>query len=183
MLLTNSYRKIEKWIIGFVSIIGLSFLYEIFLVDVDWAAAGISWVRPSIPHGSMLLLMSVLGAVVMPHNLFLHSEIIQSRQWNLKDEKIISKQLKYEFADTLFSMIIGWAINSAMIILAAATFFNNNIKVDELQQANSILKPLLGNNASVVFAVALLFSGLLHQSHQQWQAAQLFRGYFASLTI
>ncbi len=160
MLLTNSYRKLEKWIIGFVSIIGLSFLYEIFLIDVDWAAAGISWVRPSIPEGSMLLLMSVLGAVVMPHNLFLHSEIIQSRQWNLKDEKIIRGQLRYEFADTLFSMIIGWAINSAMIILAAATFFNNNIKVDELQQANSILKPLLGNNASVVFALALLFSGL-----------------------
>jgi len=160
MLLTNSYRKLEKWIIGFVSVIGLSFLYEIFLIDVDWAAAGISWIRPSIPQGSILLLMSVLGAVVMPHNLFLHSEIIQSRQWNLKDEKIIRGQLRYEFADTLFSMIIGWAINSAMIILAAATFFNNNIKVDELQQANSILKPLLGNNASVVFAIALLFSGL-----------------------
>jgi manganese transport protein len=160
MILTNSYKKIERWIIGFVSIIGLSFLYEIFLIDVDWAAAGISWVRPSVPQGSMLLLMSVLGAVVMPHNLFLHSEIIQSRQWNLRDEKIIKGQLRYEFADTLFSMIIGWAINSAMIILAAATFFNNNIKVDELQQANSILKPLLGNHASLVFALALLFSGL-----------------------
>ncbi len=160
MILTHSYKKIEKWIIGFVSLIGLSFLYEIFLVDVDWVAAGIAWVKPSIPHGSMLLLMSVLGAVVMPHNLFLHSEIIQSRQWNLKDEKIIKKQLKYEFADTLFSMIIGWAINSAMIILAATTFFNNNIKVDELQQAESLLEPLLGKNASVVFALALLFSGV-----------------------
>jgi manganese transport protein len=160
MIFTHSYKKIEKWIIGFISIIGLSFLYEIFLVDVDWAAAGISWVKPSIPQGSILLLMSVLGAVVMPHNLFLHSEIIQSRQWNLKDEKTIKKQLKFEFADTLFSMIIGWAINSAMIILAAATFFNNRIKVDELQQAESLLKPLLGNNASLVFALALLFSGV-----------------------
>jgi manganese transport protein len=160
MILTHSYQKIEKWIIGFVSIIGLSFLYEIFLIDVDWARAGISLVRPSIPDGSMLLLMSVLGAVVMPHNLFLHSEIIQSRRWNLQDEKVIKKQLKFEFADTLFSMIIGWAINSAMIILAAATFFNIHLKVNELQQANSLLKPLLGNNASVVFAIALLFSGV-----------------------
>jgi manganese transport protein len=160
MILTHSYQKIEKWIIGFVSLIGLSFLYEIFLVDVDWVAAGLAWVKPSIPHGSMLLLMSVLGAVVMPHNLFLHSEIIQSRQWNLQDEKIIKKQLKFEFADTLLSMIIGWAINSAMIILAATTFFNNNIIVDELQQAESLLRPLLGNNASVVFALALLFSGV-----------------------
>lgn len=160
MLLTNSYRKIEKWIIGFVSIIGLSFLYELFLVDIDWFTAGVSWVKPSIPEGSMLLLMSVLGAVVMPHNLFLHSEVIQSRQWNLQDEKVIKKQLKFEFADTLFSMIVGWAINSAMILLAAATFFKNGIKVDELQQSESLLRPLLGNSASVVFAIALLFAGV-----------------------
>lgn len=160
MIFTNSYRKIEKWIIGFVSIIGLSFLYEVFLVDADWIKAGISWVKPSIPEGSMLLVMSVLGAIVMPHNLFLHSEIIQSRQWNLQNDKIIKGQLKYEFFDTLFSMIVGWAINSAMIILAAAAFFNNSIKVTELQQAERILRPLLGNNASFVFAVALLFSGV-----------------------
>ena len=75
-------------------------------------------------------------------------------------KKIIKKQLKFEFADTLFSMIIGWAINSAMIILAAATFFKTNQKVDELQQAEKLLEPLLGNNASVVFAVALLFAGV-----------------------
>jgi len=160
MLLSNSYQKIEKWIIGFVSIIGISFLYELFLVKVDWIQAGISWVKPSIPEGSILLIMSVLGAVVMPHNLFLHSEIIQSRQWNLQDEHIIKKQLKFEFADTLFSMIVGWAINSAMILLAAATFFSNGQKVDELQQAEKLLEPLLGTNASVVFAVALLFAGV-----------------------
>jgi len=160
MLFSNSYRKIERWIIGFVSIIGVSFLYELFLVKVDWIQAGISWVTPSIPEGSILLIMSVLGAVVMPHNLFLHSEIIQSRQWNLEDEKIIKKQLRFEFADTLFSMVIGWAINSAMIILAAATFFTNARKVDELQQAKKLLEPLLGTNATVVFAVALLFAGI-----------------------
>jgi manganese transport protein len=160
MLFSHSYQKIEKWIIGFVSIIGLSFLYELFLVKVDWLQAGISWVKPTIPEGSILLIMSVLGAVVMPHNLFLHSEIIQSRQWNLQDEHIIKKQLRFEFADTLFSMIIGWAINSAMILLAAATFFANGQKVDELQQSKKLLEPLLGGNASVVFAVALLFAGV-----------------------
>jgi manganese transport protein len=160
MLLSNSYQKIEKWIIGFVSIIGLSFLYELFLVDVDWAVAGVSWIKPSLPEGSMLLIMSVLGAVLMPHNLFLHSEVIQSRQWNLQDEKVIKKQLKFEFADTLFSMVVGWAINSAMIILAAATFFRSNIIVDELPQAQSLLTPLLGTSASAIFAVALLFAGI-----------------------
>ena len=160
MLFSNSYKKIETWIIGFVSIIGLSFLYELFLVKVDWIQAGISWVKPSFPHGSILLIMSVMGAVVMPHNLFLHSEIIQSRQWNLQDEKIIKKQLRFEFADTLFSMIVGWAINSAMILLAAATFFTIGNKVGELQQAKKLLEPLLGSNASVVFGVALLFAGV-----------------------
>ncbi len=160
MLFTNSYQKIEKWIIGFVSIIGLSFLYELFLVDVDWIEAGVAWVKPSIPEGSMYLLMSVLGAVVMPHNLFLHSEIIQSRQWNLQDDVVIKRQLKYEFADTLFSMLVGWAINSAMIILAATTFFRNSLKVEELQQAEKLLVPLLGTNASVVFAAALLLAGI-----------------------
>ena len=160
MLFTNSYRKIERWIIGFVSIIGLSFLYEMFIVDVDWLAAGVSWVKPSIPEGSMFLVMSVLGAVVMPHNLFLHSEVIQSRQWNLKDEKVIKKQLRFEFFDTLFSMVIGWAINSAMIILAAATFFKEGIIVDQLQQAGSLLHPLLGSKASLIFAIALLFAGI-----------------------
>jgi manganese transport protein len=160
MLLSHSYQKIEKWIIGFVSIIGLSFLYELFLVKIDWAQAGVAWVKPSIPEGSILLIMSVLGAVVMPHNLFLHSEIIQSRQWNLQDETVIKKQLKFEFADTLFSMIIGWAINSAMILLAASTFFSSGHKVDQLEQAEKLLEPLLGANASVVFAVALLFAGV-----------------------
>ncbi len=178
MLFTHSYRKIEKWIIGFVSLIGLSFLYEIFLIDVDWGAAGVAWIKPSIPEGSVLLIMSVLGAVVMPHNLFLHSEIIQSRQWNIQDDKVIRKQLKFEFADTLLSMIIGWAINSAIIILAAATFFTNDIKVIELQQAESLLRPLLGSNASVVFALALLFSGIASSITSAMAGGSIFSGIF-----
>lgn len=160
MLYTNSYKMIEKWIIAFVSIIGLSFLYELSLVQIDWNSAITGWVTPSFPKGSMVVIMSVLGAVVMPHNLFLHSEIIQSRQWNLKNEKVIKKQLKFEFMDTLFSMLIGWAINSAMILLAATTFFVTKKQVTELQQAKQLLEPLLGSNAAIVFAVALLFSGI-----------------------
>lgn len=85
MQFTNSYRKIEKIIIGFVSIIGISFLIEIGLSNIDFGQAVQGWVTPSFPKHSMPIIMSVLGAVVMPHNLFLHSEIIQSRQWNLKE--------------------------------------------------------------------------------------------------
>jgi manganese transport protein len=132
----------------------------LFLVKIDWLQAGVAWVKPSFPEGSILLIMSAMGAVVMPHNLFLHSEIIQSRQWNLEDEQVIKKQLKFEFADTLFSMIIGWAINSAMILLAASVFFSKGSKVEEIQQANRLLEPLLGSNASVIFAFALLLAGI-----------------------
>jgi manganese transport protein len=178
MLYSNSYRMIEKWIIAFVSIIGLSFIYELSLVNIDWEHAIHSWVTPSFPHGSMIVIMSVLGAVVMPHNLFLHSEIIQSRQWNLQDEKVIKKQLKFEFFDTLFSMLIGWAINSAMILLAAATFYKSNVQVTELQQANHLLAPLLGSNAVVVFAVALLFAGIASTITSGMAAGTIFAGMF-----
>lgn len=178
MLYTNSYRKIEKWIIAFVSIIGLSFLYELSLVNVDWNSALAGWVTPSFPKGSMIVITSVLGAVVMPHNLFLHSEIIQSRQWNLKDDKIIKKQLKYEFFDTLLSMLIGWAINSAMILLAATTFFSSKTPVSELQQANQLLTPLLGNNAAIIFAVALLFAGIASTITSGMAAGSIFAGMY-----
>ena len=178
MLYSNSYRAIEKWIIAFVSVIGLSFLYELSLVEIDWGSAFRGWITPSFPDGSMIIIMSVLGAVVMPHNLFLHSEIIQSRQWNLQDEKVIKKQLKFEFADTLTSMVIGWAINSAMILLAAATFFRARIPVTELQQANHLLAPLLGSHAAVVFAVALLFSGIASTITSGMAAGTIFAGMF-----
>jgi manganese transport protein len=178
MLYTNSYRAIEKWIIGFVSIIGLSFIYELALVDIDWGKAAYHLVVPSIPQGSMLIVMSVLGAVVMPHNLFLHSEIIQSRQWNLENEKVIKRQLDFEFFDTLFSMVIGWAINSAMILLAAATFFRSGTQVNELQQAHQTLYPLLGPNAAIIFAVALLFSGIASTITSGMAAGSVFAGFF-----
>jgi manganese transport protein len=178
MLLTNPYQKIEKFIIFFVSIIGLSFLYELTLVDIDWAKAGVGLIKPSIPEGSIIIIMSVLGAVVMPHNLYLHSEVIQSRQWNLKDEKVIKKQLKYEFFDTLFSMVVGFAINTAIILLAASAFYTNGIKVEELQQAQDILKPLLGNHAAVVFAVALLFAGIASTVTSGMAGGSIFSGLF-----
>lgn len=178
MLYTNSYRMMEKWSIAFVSVIGLSFLYELSLVHIDWNSAMAGWVTPSFPKGSMIVIMSVLGAVVMPHNLFLHSEIIQSRQWNLEDDKIIKKQLNYEFLDTIFSMLVGWAINSAMILLAAATFFTVKNQVTELKQADQLLAPLLGNHASIVFAVALLFSGIASTVTSGMAAGSIFSGMF-----
>lgn len=178
MLLSNTYSKIERWIIMFVSIIGLSFLYELALVEVDWSAAASGWIKPTFPEGSLLVVMSVLGAVVMPHNLFLHSEVIQSRNWNLENESVIKKQLKYEFYDTLLSMVIGWGINSAMIILAASTFFRERIPVSELDQAQALLVPLVGNNAGVIFAAALLLAGISSTITSGIAGASIFAGIF-----
>ena len=178
MLFTNSYKKIERAIIAFVSVIGVSFIYELFLVDIEWSLAARGWVTPTIPEGSMLIVMSVIGAVVMPHNLFLHSEVIQSHEYNKQDPSSIRKVMKYELFDTLFSMIVGWAINSAMILLAAATFFQTGTSVDELQQAKALLDPLLGNQAGVIFAVALLLAGLSSTITSGMAAGSIVSGIF-----
>lgn len=175
---TNAYKRIEKLIILFVSLIGFSFLFEVGIAKINWGAAMVGWVKPSFPSGSMPVILSVLGAVVMPHNLFLHSEVIQSHEYNKKDDASIRKVLKYELFDTLFSMIVGWAINSAMILLAAATFFKSGIQVEELQQAKSLLEPLLGNSAAVVFALALLMAGISSTITSGMAAGSIFAGIF-----
>lgn len=104
--------------------------------------------------------------------------MIQSRQWNLEDDKVIRKQLRYEFWDTFLSMMIGWAINSAMILLAAATFFKSGTSVNELQDASALLHPLLGNNAAIVFAVALLFAGIASTITSGMAAGSIFAGIY-----
>lgn len=144
MLMTSSYKRAERWIIAFVGVVGLSFLAELALVKVDWPQAAASWITPSMPTGSAAIIVSVLGAVVMPHNLFLHSEVIQSMHFEGQGEQVIEERLRYELFDTLFSMGVGWAINSAMVILAATTFFAHGIVVDDLAVAAATLPPHSG---------------------------------------
>ena len=160
LLLGNSYARIEKWIIGFVSLIGISFLIEVLMVHVDWPQAAVSWVTPAAPEGSAAIIVSVLGAVVMPHNLFLHSEVIQSQRIDRQGEDAIRERLDNELFDTLFSMGVGWAINSAMVILAAAVFWRAGTPVTDLAQAADMLAPMLGPVARTVFALALLLAGV-----------------------
>jgi manganese transport protein len=157
MLISNTYRKLEKWIIGFVSLIGLSFIFELILVKLQWSEALLNWFVPSVPIGSLPIVMSVLGAVVMPHNIFLHSEIIQSRQWNVRGEEQMKKQLKYEFTDTLAAMMAGWAINSAIILVAASVFYSRGI---------------------VVFGIALIFAGFSSSITAAMSGGSIFAGIF-----
>ncbi|ADL42139.1 natural resistance-associated macrophage protein [Caldicellulosiruptor obsidiansis OB47] len=177
-LFSNSYKKVERWIIAFVSLIGISFLIELFLVKVPVKDVVFGWVTPSIPSGSLVVVLSILGAVVMPHNLFLHSEIIQSRQWNTQDEKIIKHQLKFEFVDTLFSMFIGFLINSSMIIIAHTTFYTKGILVESLPQAQQMLKPILGNFSATIFAFALLLSGISSSITAAFTGGTIMAGFY-----
>jgi manganese transport protein len=178
LLFTNGYKKIERIIIGLVSLIGLSFVFELSLVPIDWGMAARGAVIPVLPDGSIAIVMSVLGAVVMPHNLFLHSEIIQSRQWNLENDTMIRHQLRYEFVDTLVSMIAGWAINGAMILLAACAFHQIGQNVDALEQAQALLGPLLGKSAALIFALSLLLAGLSSSVTAGMAGGSIFAGIF-----
>ena len=197
MLMTSSYKRAERWIIAFVGVVGLSFLAELLLVKVDWPQAATSWITPSMPTGSVAIIVSVLGAVVMPHNLFLHSEVIQSMHFEGQGEQVIEERLHYELFDTLFSMGVGWAINSAMVILAATTFFAHGIVVDDLAVAAATLSPILGPASSTIFAVALLFAGIsssvtagifdeeydIHDRHSSIGVAACFVGAVAACLI
>lgn len=178
MLFSKNYRRLEKWIMGFVSLIGMAFVFEIWLADVSWLQTTVGWITPVFPVGALPVIMGVLGAVVMPHNIFLHSEVIQSRQWNAQGDDVIKKQLKYEFMDTLTGMGAGWAINSAMIIMAAAVFYKNGIVVNELPQVTMTLEPIFGKASAVVFALGLLFAGLSSSVTAAMAGGSIFAGIF-----
>jgi manganese transport protein len=178
MLFSKNYQRLEKWIMGFVSLIGLAFVFEIWLADVSWVQTLVGWVKPDFPIGSLAVIMGVLGAVVMPHNIFLHSEVIQSRQWNAQGPDVIEKQLKYEFLDTLTGMGAGWAINSAMIIMAAAVFHSKGITISELPQVSITLEPIFGRLSVIVFALGLLFAGLSSSITSAMAGGSVFAGIF-----
>ncbi len=173
---SHSYARVEKIIVFFVSVIGIAFMAEAGLVPVDWNAASRGWVTPSIPEGAMPVIMSVLGSVIMPHNLFLHSEVVQSQQFHLKGPVTIEKKLKTEYIDTIFSMGVGWAINSAIIFVAASAFFANGIAVDDLSQAGVLLTPLIGPLSADIFGIALLFAGIAASLTSSMAGGCIFAG-------
>lgn len=174
-----SYKKIELTIVLFVLAIVVAFIIELFIVPIDWHAAAVGWVKPELPHNSIVVIMAVLGAVVMPHNLFLHSEIIQSRALTkCPTENDLKHHVKCSFVDTLFSMLIGWAINSVIIIIAAAIFFKQHIHVESIQQSSELLSPVLGKFAASVFAIAFLFAGVASSITAGFAGGSIFSGMF-----
>lgn len=159
LIVSQRYHRLEATIMAFLGIISLCYLVEIVIVRPDWAALAPALVVPRVNMKSIYIAMGILGAVVMPHNIFLHSNVIHSRQWGASEAEKM-KLLQFEKADTLSAMILGWLVNSAMIIVAAAVFAGHHVTVDSIEQASATLKPLAGPLAGFLFAVALVFAGV-----------------------
>lgn len=159
LIVSQRYHRLETIIMAFLGIIGLCYLIEIVIVKPDWAALGPAIVVPTLDRSSIYVAMAILGAVVMPHNIFLHSNVIHSRKWGVSEQKKL-ELLQFEKMDTWTAMLLGWVINSAMIVVAAAVFARNNVVVDSIEQASATLTPLAGPLAGLLFAIALVFAGV-----------------------
>ena len=170
---------LERTIMLLVAVIGLCYGFEVFLIHPDWPRATLATVIPSLDHSSpekfhdcIYAAVAMLGATVMPHVVYLHSALVQPRLRELTAERvsagssgrphrnILSRFLHYEFIDVFVAMNGAWLINSAMILMAATAFLHSSTAEPTIQQAYQTLGPLFGRGAAVVFAVALLCSGL-----------------------
>lgn len=157
-------RKMEAFILVLVATIGLCFLLEIVLAKPDLVAAA-HGLRPSLPPGSLLVAIGILGATVMPHNLYLHSALVQSRQIG-RDPASKAQACRYNLIDSAVALNAAFFVNAAILILSAAVFFRHGVEVVGIEQAYMLLPdflkfeiPYLGPAAPILFGVALLCAG------------------------
>ncbi|WP_291635860.1 Nramp family divalent metal transporter [Clostridium sp.] len=155
-------QKVVEWIIGIlVSVITIAYTIELFLAKPDWAQVGIHTLIPSLPNGqAVLIAVGMLGATVMPHVIYLHSQLVQVRNKKDDTEEDKRKHLSMERIDIIIAMNIAFLVNAAMVIVAAAVFYRNGVVVETIEQAQRSLEPLLGTLSSGAFGIALLASGL-----------------------
>ena len=161
-LQNRGVRLLEALVITLIATVGICFLFEIVLArpDVGAIAAGFLPSGELVGNREMLYIaIGILGATVMPHNLYLHSSIVQTRRY---EETADGKReaVKFAFFDSTIALSFAFFINAAILIIAAATFHTNgHTEVAEIQDAHKLLSPLLGAGASTAFALALLASG------------------------
>ncbi|MDP4237345.1 MAG: Nramp family divalent metal transporter, partial [Bacteroidota bacterium] len=151
-------RKLEAVILTLSLLIGFCFIFEIFLARPELPSV-MSGFIPHLPSGSLVIAIGIIGATVMPHNLYLHSALVQTREF---DQTADGKRdaCKYNLIDSFLALNGAFFINAAILILAGAVFFTQGKVVTEIQQAHELLSPLLGTKmAGILFAVALLASG------------------------
>jgi manganese transport protein len=153
-------RVTEVIISILVAVICISYTIELFMSKPDFAQAGFHALIPSLPNGeAVLIAVGMLGATVMPHVIYLHSQLVLYRNKDLTEENK-RKHLKMERVDIIIAMNIAFIVNAAMVIVSAAVFFRNGIAVDTIEQAHKSLSPLLGAASGGVFGLALIASGL-----------------------
>ncbi len=151
-------RKFEGMILGLVFVVGCCFVVEIFLAKPDFRSI-IGGFIPTIDRESLYVALGMLGATVMPHNLYLHSALVQSRAVERTD-KGIRAAVRFNLIDTFIALNAAFFVNSAILVLSSSVFYSRGIEVVEIQQAHELLSPLLGTGlASTAFAVALLAAG------------------------
>lgn len=158
-LMNKGMRIMEAFIVSMVFIVGISFLAEMFIVkpQLDEVVSGFT---PSMLSGSALYIaIGIIGATVMPHNLYLHSSLVQTRKIE-RTHKGIKDAIKYNFIDTAIALNLAFFVNAAILILAATAFYKNQLfEVAEIQDAYKLLEGIFGSLAPTLFAVALIASG------------------------
>ncbi|MDF3076632.1 MAG: iron/manganese transporter [Sphingobacteriaceae bacterium] len=158
-LLNKGMRKMESFIVSMVMIIGLSFLVEMFIVKPQITEV-LSGFKPSLLSGNALYIaIGIIGATVMPHNLYLHSSLVQTRKID-RSFKGIKESLKFNLIDTTIALNLAFFVNAAILILAATAFYKNGLhQVAEIQDAYKLLQNIFGSMAPTLFAIALIASG------------------------
>lgn len=158
-LLNKGMRKMEAFIVSMVFIVGLSFLAEMFIVEPVLKDV-IAGFEPSMLSGEALYIaIGIIGATVMPHNLYLHSSLVQTRKFN-RDNKGIKEAIKFNFIDTAVALNLAFFVNAAILILAAAAFYTNgHHEIAEIQDAHKLLENIFGKVAPALFAIALIAAG------------------------
>ena len=153
-------RKLEGVVISLVGTIGVAFLIETFLGQPDWGGIARGFV-PSLPDATALYIsIGILGATVMPHNLYLHSSLVQTRKIG-HDTDDIRQTIRWNNIDTTVALNLAFFVNAAILVMAASVFYRNGFfEIAEIQDAHRLLEPILGASiAPLAFAIALLASG------------------------
>jgi len=159
-LINKGIRKMEAFILALVAIIGFSFIFEMIFAqpEIENVLKGLI---PSVPtEEALYIAIGIIGATVMPHNLYLHSSLVQTRKFD-RSAAGIKQALKYNFIDSILALNLAFFVNAAILILAAATFYKNGLfEVAEIQDAHRLLEPMLGTQwAPILFAIALIAAG------------------------
>lgn len=153
-------RKMEAFIISLVAIIGMCFLIQIIMAKPDMSSVVTGFVPSNLTGDSLFIAIGIIGATVMPHNLYLHSALVQTRKIS-NDREGIRRAIKYNIIDSAIALNAAFLVNAAILILAASLFFSKgHTNVAQIQEAHRLLEPLLGNQwAPILFAVALIAAG------------------------